>query len=145
MPESYVTAKCRRPYGLQLMTISLSAMDIIQSCLALAPVPYLSTAFSIFKVIWVSVEQVQASNKQLQALSYSIAQLLEALDRGYRQDKLQHTGTSTQLEDLHKYVPHNRLTCCCIYACSVKTPARDCPICQETIVGQLCEAFVYQG
>jgi len=77
-------------------------MDIIQSCLALAPVPYLSTAFSIFKVIWVSVEQVQASNKQLQALSYSIAQLLEALDRGYRQDKLQHTGTSTQLEDLHK-------------------------------------------
>jgi len=88
---------------------SLPEMDIIQSCLALAPVPYLSTAFSIFAIIWQSVGQVQASNEQLEALSYSIAQLLKAIDGEYRQGRLQPAGTSTQLDDLHRFVWSNSL------------------------------------
>ena len=32
-------------------------MDMIQHCLSLAPVPYLSPVFSIFKILWKSIQQ----------------------------------------------------------------------------------------
>ena len=44
-------------------------MDIVQQRLSLAPVPYLELAFSVFRFIWSSVEQAQASKQQLRALA----------------------------------------------------------------------------
>jgi hypothetical protein len=79
-------------------------MDVIESCLALVPVPYISTAFSIFRVIWMSVQQVQASNEQLRSLSYTIAQLLQVLDGEYRQKRLVQARTSAQLAELDRFV-----------------------------------------
>lgn len=79
-------------------------MDVIESCLALVPVPYISTAISIFRVIWTSVQQVQASNEQLRILSHTIAQLLKTLDKEYRQKRLVQTHTSAQLAELDRSV-----------------------------------------
>jgi hypothetical protein len=59
-------------------------MDIIQQCLSLSPVPYLHPAFSVFKFIWSSIQQAQASKQQLEALVQLITQLLMALDGEYR-------------------------------------------------------------
>jgi hypothetical protein len=53
-----------------------AAMDIIQQCLALVPVPYLGTAFSIFQFIWTSVSQAQASKGQLRVLAFALSELL---------------------------------------------------------------------
>jgi hypothetical protein len=80
-------------------------MDIVQQCLALAPVPYLSTAFSLLKFIWTSVQQAQASKEQLRVLATCIAQLLRALDYEYRANKMVPSTTATALNDLSMYVP----------------------------------------
>jgi hypothetical protein len=80
-------------------------MDIVQQCLALAPVPYLSTAFSILRFIWSSVQQAQASKEQLRVLATCIAQLLRALDTQYRTNKIVPSTTATALNDLSVYVP----------------------------------------
>jgi hypothetical protein len=80
-------------------------MDIVQQCLALAPVPYLSTAFSILGFIWFSVQQAQASKEQLRVLATCIAQLLCALDAQYRTNKMVPSTTAAALNDLSVYVP----------------------------------------
>jgi hypothetical protein len=80
-------------------------MDIVQQCLALAPVPYLSTAFSLLRFIWTSVQQVQASKEQLRVLANCIAQLLCTLDAQYRTNKIVPSTTATALNDLSVYVP----------------------------------------
>jgi len=67
----------------------------------LAPVPYLAHAVSLLRFIWSSVEQAQASKRQLQALSASIAQLLCTLDNEYRTRRLLQAQTSTPLTDLN--------------------------------------------
>jgi hypothetical protein len=79
-------------------------MDIIQHCLSLAPVPYLAPAFSIFKFIWSTVDQVQASKQQLEVLAQSLAQLLKVLNGEYRAGRLLQARTSTPLADLSKCV-----------------------------------------
>jgi hypothetical protein len=79
-------------------------MDIIYSCLSLAPVPYLAPAFSALRFIWLSVQQVQASQQQLEALAQSIAQLLHMLDEEFRAGRLLQSRTSTPLADLCRYV-----------------------------------------
>jgi hypothetical protein len=79
-------------------------MDIVQQCLALVPVPCLSTAFSLLSFIWSSVEQVQASKEQLRVLATCIAQLLSALDAQYRTNKIVPSTTATALNDLSLYV-----------------------------------------
>jgi hypothetical protein len=79
-------------------------MDIIHHCLSLAPLPYLGPAFSALRFIWSSVQQVQASKRQLEALTQSIAQLLKTLDSEYRSRQLLQASTSTPLDDLRKFV-----------------------------------------
>ena len=74
----------------------LSTMDIIHQCSSLAPVPYLAPAFSLLQVILSSVEQAQASKRQLEFL----AQLLQTLDGQYRAWQQQHVQTSKTLTDL---------------------------------------------
>lgn len=78
-------------------------MDIVQQCLSLAPVPYLGLAFSVFRSIWSSVQQVQASKEQLRVLAISIAQLLKTLDAEYHSRKLTEAQTSAPLADLRRY------------------------------------------
>jgi hypothetical protein len=80
------------------------AMDMIQQCLSLAPVPYLAPAFSVFRFIYSAVEQAQASKQQLQALSQTIAQLLSTLNKEYRAGRLLQTKTSTPVADLIRLV-----------------------------------------
>lgn len=79
-------------------------MDIIQQCLFAAPVPYLAQAFSVFRFIWLSVEQAQASKWQLEALAQSIAQLLHTLNREYLARRLLQVRTSAPLTDLYRFV-----------------------------------------
>jgi hypothetical protein len=79
-------------------------MDIIHQCLSLAPVPYLGPAFSAFKFIWSSVQQVQASKQQLETLAQSIAQLLQTLNGEYRAGRLLQAGTSSPLTNLRRCV-----------------------------------------
>ena len=81
-------------------------MDIIHQCLSLAPVPYLLPAFSVLRFIWSSIQQVQASKWQLEALAQSIAQLLETLNEEYRAGRLLQAKTSTPLKNLRRYVDH---------------------------------------
>ena len=79
-------------------------MDIVHSCLSLAPVPYLVTAFDALSFIWTSVQQAQASKRQLEALSQSIAQLLHSLDGEYRSGRLLDVKTAAPLTDLCGFV-----------------------------------------
>jgi len=75
-------------------------MDIVNLCLAIVPLPYLSRAFTRFRFIWTSVQQAQASQEQLKTLAYALAQLLRALDMQYREGKLLQNKTSEALNDL---------------------------------------------
>jgi hypothetical protein len=84
--------------------IWLLTMDIIQHCLSLAPVPYLAPAFTVFKFIWSSVQQAQASKQQLEVLTQSIAQLLKTLDGEYRARRLLPAKTLVPFDDLCRFV-----------------------------------------
>ena len=75
-------------------------MDVIQHCLALAPVPGLSAAFSVFRYIWTFVQQIQTSKQQLLCLASMIAQLLQTLDHQYRSGRFSEARMSVQLKDL---------------------------------------------
>jgi hypothetical protein len=55
-------------------------MDVVGECLCLVPVPGLSTVFIIFRFIVSTIEQAQSSKQQLQALSRTLADLLQALN-----------------------------------------------------------------
>ena len=79
-------------------------MDIIHHCLSLAPLPYLAPAFATLRFIWSSVEQAQASKRQLEALTQSIAQLLQTLDAQYRAGRMLQATTSKPLDDLCRFV-----------------------------------------
>jgi hypothetical protein len=80
-------------------------MDIIEVCLAITPVPYLSNAVSALRFIWNHVERVQVSNSQLRSLGCDIAQLLHTLDGEYRHQKLPYDQTSRlQLDELYRFV-----------------------------------------
>jgi hypothetical protein len=79
-------------------------MDIIHQCLSLAPVPYLDFAFSVFRFIYTSVEQAQASKQQLHALTQTIAQLLSTLNKEYCAGRLVQADTSTPVAELGRFV-----------------------------------------
>ena len=80
-------------------------MDIIHRCLGLAPVPYLSHAFSVSSSSGHRLDQqAQASKRQLESLSQSIAQLLCMLDGEYGAKRLLEVKTSTPLADLRRFV-----------------------------------------
>jgi hypothetical protein len=75
---------------------------IIQQCFSQTSVPPLSKAFSSFKFIVRSVDQVKSSRRQLSALEYTIATLLRTLDAQYREEKLSKTATAVPLADLQR-------------------------------------------
>jgi hypothetical protein len=79
-------------------------MDIIEHCLALSPVPGLATAFSVFRFIWLTIDQVQVCKQQLIALVHSTAQLLQALDTQFRGGHLSESKASAPLANLIKLV-----------------------------------------
>jgi hypothetical protein len=79
-------------------------MDIIHQCLSLVPVPYLAYAFSALRLIWSSVQQAQASKRQLDILSELVAQLLKTLNGQYRARRLLQVQTSKLLIDLRGFV-----------------------------------------
>lgn len=79
-------------------------MDIVGQVLSLAPVPYLSTAWSIFGFIVQTIQTAQASKEQLDVLSCTVAQLLLILDREYRSGRLIPTCTLDPLNDLRRLV-----------------------------------------
>ena len=82
---------------------SLTLMDIVRHCL-LAPVPCLAPAFAALRFIRSSVEQVQASKSQLEALVQLIAQLLQTIDGEYRAGRLLQVRTSVALTELSRFV-----------------------------------------
>jgi hypothetical protein len=79
-------------------------MGIIEQCLSLVPVPYLSPAFRLLHIIWLSVQQAQASKRQLETLAQSIAQILDTLNEQYHTGRLLQVKTSTSLSKLHECV-----------------------------------------
>ena len=79
-------------------------MDIVHQCLSLVPVPYLAPAFSALRIIWSSIQHVRISEWQLQALTQSIAQLLETLEKEYSLGRLLERNTLVPLADLCRSV-----------------------------------------
>jgi hypothetical protein len=81
-------------------------MDIIESCLGLAPVPYLSTAVSILRHIHDHVLRAQISKLQLLDLEQGSAQLLFALNDAARSRSSPNTvyPESPQIEKLVRCV-----------------------------------------
>jgi hypothetical protein len=82
------------------------ALDVIHDCISLVPVPYLATAFSLFKFIWTSVEGAQASKEQLRVLSSCIAQLLVVANKQCSGDQLCEANMVEALDNLCGCVRH---------------------------------------
>ena len=82
----------------------LFAMDIIHLSLSLSPVPYLAPAFSALRLICSSVQQAKASQRQLEALAQTIAQLLSTLNTEYCAGNLLQDKTSIPLANLGRFV-----------------------------------------
>ena len=79
-------------------------MDVIHDCLLLTPVPYLSVAFTIFKSIYTSVQQIHANRLQLRALAQCVALMLQCLNTQYETRRLSKNGTAACLEQLAQSV-----------------------------------------
>lgn len=75
---------------------------IINQCISHTPVPHLSEAFSSFKFIVRSVDQVQSSKRQLGALEFTIATLLQTLDAKFREGRLPEATMVGSLGDLQR-------------------------------------------
>ena len=119
-------------------------MDIVHQCLSLAPVPYLGPAFSALRFIWSSIEQAKASKSQLEALGQSIAQLLKALDEGYRAGRLLQNRTSAPLADLRKFVRFT-MRWILIHTSTMQAPGRNLDFCSEGSITRIPKSTLYQG
>ncbi|KAJ6530021.1 kinase-like domain-containing protein, partial [Mycena vulgaris] len=85
-----------------------AALDVL---LGMTPVPGLSGAFTLFRFIVSSVQAVQASKKQLEALAKAVGQLLATLDSEFREARLivancgeALTDLESLLQDIHRFV-----------------------------------------
>ena len=78
---------------------------VIETCLALAPVPYLSPAFLILKEIWKIVEQAKELREQLVSLTQAVAELLQVLNGRYQSEELDESRTEVHRENLTRFVP----------------------------------------
>ncbi|KAJ7262839.1 kinase-like domain-containing protein [Mycena rebaudengoi] len=76
-------------------------MDFVQTILSVAPVPYLSAAYSLLEYIYTAIQQVQTSKTQLSILSEITARLLMTLDAGFKTRKISATAVEASLTDLH--------------------------------------------
>jgi Flp pilus assembly protein TadG len=68
------------------------------------PSTLLAPVFAVLMFIWLSVEQAQASKRQLQALAQTIAQLLWTLDKEYSAGRLVQSLTLTHITNLGRFV-----------------------------------------
>jgi hypothetical protein len=75
-------------------------MDIINTCLNVAPVPYLSAAFSTFRFVYTSVEKTKQCRTQLLTLSETSARLLLTLNDRTKYHRI--TASSKALVDLER-------------------------------------------
>jgi hypothetical protein len=75
-------------------------MDIIHTCLTMVPVPCVSTVFTIFRIIWTTIERRQVCKRQLQVLASSMAELLTTLDAQYRTRRMLEANMSHALSSL---------------------------------------------
>ena len=79
---------------------SMQTMDIIQSCLSYAPLPYLEKVFSLFSFVYGSIQQARHSKKQLHTMNEMTAHLLLMIDKQFKENKLsqdQNDGTIAEL------------------------------------------------
>lgn len=81
-------------------------MDVVEDIVSRAPLRHLSDIFTIFKLFWQNVQSVQVNQEQFRVLAYSIAQLLQTLDREYRAGHFGEHKTFVSLEGLRKFVLH---------------------------------------
>jgi hypothetical protein len=77
-------------------------MDVIESCLSLAPVPYLFPVFSAFRFVYSSIKSTHESKVQLTDLAENCADLLLALNKDANLDEAQDREGSLQLQKLLK-------------------------------------------
>jgi hypothetical protein len=82
----------------------MAAVNIIKACAALIPVPGLSLAFETLRCIWSSIQGVQLSKRQLEALAASVGLLLRTLDGEIRSGRLIESIMSQQVNDLQMSV-----------------------------------------
>lgn len=79
-------------------------MNAIHQHVSLIPVLHLAPAFTTLKFIQMFVEQVETSKQQLAVLVQLIAQLLQTLDKEYRDGQLMQDETLAGLDDLTRFV-----------------------------------------
>jgi hypothetical protein len=77
-------------------------MDVVQAVLAIAPVPYLQTSFTLLASIHKSIQQAKTNKLQLRMLSDLAARLLKVLNDHIQAGKISPSGASTSLADLER-------------------------------------------
>jgi len=93
-----------------LTALLMDPLQIISTCLECTPIPGLSTAFHIFQAIWTKVQDIQALKEQWLQLSVAVAQLLNTLNREYREGRVTERDTRRELQNLHRYGKPSILT-----------------------------------
>ncbi|KAJ7024029.1 hypothetical protein C8F04DRAFT_166492 [Mycena alexandri] len=81
--------------------ISSSLQTILDVILMVTPVPGLSAAFHLLKLIVSAVQQASKSKARLLVLAQSAAQLLETLNAEFRASRLSQSTCARPLADLH--------------------------------------------
>ncbi|KAF8185737.1 kinase-like domain-containing protein [Pholiota molesta] len=78
----------------------MAALNLVQQCLNLAPVPCLGVAFGLFKSIWDVVQLLGFYKFQLKELAKSVALLLSTLNDQYRRQEPLEASTWDALSNL---------------------------------------------
>ncbi|KAJ6595916.1 kinase-like domain-containing protein [Mycena sp. CBHHK59/15] len=82
----------------------MSLETVVDVLLGITPVPGLSAAFTLFKFIVSSVQEVQASKTQLEALAKAIGDLLTTLNSEFKASRLVAAACVKPLDDLRSLV-----------------------------------------
>jgi citrate lyase beta subunit len=77
-------------------------LDIVNACLSVVPVPGLSAIFEVFRALWSAIEAIEWSEQQLEALAFSIAQLLRTLNGGIQEGRIDLAYLSPEIANLEK-------------------------------------------
>ncbi|KAJ6485462.1 kinase-like domain-containing protein [Mycena vitilis] len=80
----------------------MSLDALVELAISVIPVPGLTYAWTVFKLILDGISAVQASKDQLQVLAEAVAKLLTALNSGFERSKLIVADCGVQLRDLKK-------------------------------------------
>ena len=98
---------CQCPDSKYSVSQTSHPMDIIQHGLSLVPIPCLSHAFSAFRFLWTSIQQVRTTRMQLLVLASCISQFLCALDTECRANKQTMAIVAKSLQELCRYINLN--------------------------------------